>query len=282
MRSRSFALSVLCASSAVIAGCAGNGDGLDSSGRPLGSDSSGDAPLTADFQSIQDHVFTPICTVCHAGGGAPQGLRLDAANSYDLLVGVPSSEVPSTLRVKAGDPDNSYLIQKLEGRAAVGAQMPLGGPPLPAATIAVIRQWITDGAQRAATAATKPAFAVAVTSPATGDTVADAPRHVVVAFTHELDQTRIDSTAIHLVRVDAGGASEKMQSVAADVSVAEANPFALILTPRQPLPAGHYRVIASGPPATELSDLSGQRLAEGTSASPADRTVTSFDVEAMP
>jgi len=48
-------------------------------------------PLTADFASIQEHVFTPICTACPAGGGAPQGLRLDATNSYALLVGVPSN-----------------------------------------------------------------------------------------------------------------------------------------------------------------------------------------------
>ena len=102
--------------------------------------------LTADFQSIQEHVFTPVCTVCHAGGAAPQGLRLDAANSHAMLVGVPSNEVSSVLRVAPGRPDDSYLIQKLEGRAAVGARMPLGGPYLDSATITVIRQWIAAGA----------------------------------------------------------------------------------------------------------------------------------------
>ena len=49
--------------------------------------------------------------------------------------------------VAAGNPDGSYLIQKLEGRASVGARMPLGGPYLDAATIGVIRQWISSGAQ---------------------------------------------------------------------------------------------------------------------------------------
>jgi hypothetical protein len=67
---------------------------------------------------------------------------------FDQLVGVPSVEEPSILRVAIGDPDNSYIIQKLEGHAASGAQMPFGGPPLPAATIAVIRQWISAGALR--------------------------------------------------------------------------------------------------------------------------------------
>jgi hypothetical protein len=121
--------------------------------RPLGAGGTANAPLTATFQSIQDQIFTPVCTVCHAGGAAPQGLRLDAANSYGLLVGDASSEVPSVLRISLGQPDNSYLVQKLEGHAAIGARMPLGGPYLDATVIAVIRQWIAAGALRTAAAA---------------------------------------------------------------------------------------------------------------------------------
>src|SRR6201996_995561 len=135
---------VLCA--ILIGACAGNGEGLDANGRPLAPGGDVSLPLSDDFESLQENIFTPICSVCHAGGSAPQGLRLDAANSYNLLVGVPSTEVPSILRVKPGDPDNSYIIQKLEGHAAVGAQMPLGGPYLTTDTIAFIRQWISNGA----------------------------------------------------------------------------------------------------------------------------------------
>ena len=106
-------------------------------------------PLTADYQSIQDNVFTPICTRCHSGAAAPEGLQLDAAHAYDLLVGVPSSEQPQLLRVDPGAPDRSYLVLKLEGAPGIlGAQMPFGGPPLPQATIDVIRQWISAGALR--------------------------------------------------------------------------------------------------------------------------------------
>ncbi len=124
----------------------GSGEGLDSSGRPLAPGGTDTGALAANFQSIQDHVFTPICTACHAGGAAPQGLRLDAANSFALLVGVPSRESPGTMRVSPGQPDNSYIIQKLEGHASVGARMPLGGPYLDDATIAIIREWIANGA----------------------------------------------------------------------------------------------------------------------------------------
>src|SRR6266436_2377813 len=138
-------------SAALLAGCAGNGAGLDANGQPLGSGSGVPPPLTADFQSIQDNVFTPICVRCHSGAGAPEGLALDAAHSYALLVGVPSNEQSGQLRVKPGAPDSSYLVLKLEGAAGiVGVQMPFGAPALPQATIDVVRQWITNGAPPAA------------------------------------------------------------------------------------------------------------------------------------
>ena len=43
---------------------------------------------------------------CHIGANAPQGLRLDATNSYAMLVSVASSEVPSLLRVNPGNADS--------------------------------------------------------------------------------------------------------------------------------------------------------------------------------
>ena len=64
--------------------------------------------------------------------------------SYAQLVGVASSQNPGILRVAANDPDNSYLIQKLEG--AAGARMPLGAAPLDPEVIAAIRLWIANGA----------------------------------------------------------------------------------------------------------------------------------------
>jgi len=120
----------------LLAGCtAGNGEGLDENG--------GVPPVTppgaSDFQQIQDTIFTPICTNCHIGATAPQGLRLDAANSYTLLVNAASSEVPGTLRVNPGNPDASYIVQKLEGNQAVGARMPFGGPYLSQTQIDLVR-----------------------------------------------------------------------------------------------------------------------------------------------
>ncbi|HKY91500.1 MAG TPA: hypothetical protein VJM11_10695 [Nevskiaceae bacterium] len=127
-----------------LAGCGGNGEGLDENGRPIGE--GGGGPLVPEFQSIQDNVFTPICTRCHAGASAPEGMSLEDGRAYAALVGVHSNEVPSLFRVAPGDPDNSYLVHKISGTQAVGERMPLDLPPLPDTTIAVIRQWITDGA----------------------------------------------------------------------------------------------------------------------------------------
>jgi hypothetical protein len=128
----------------VLAGCGGNGHGLDENGRPVGEGS--DGPIVAEFQSIQDHVFTPICTRCHAGASAPEGMILEEGRAYDMIVNVPSGEVPTLMRVAPGDPDNSYLFHKISGTQEVGDRMPLGLPPLDAETIAAIRQWIEDGA----------------------------------------------------------------------------------------------------------------------------------------
>jgi len=99
-----------------------------------------------DFQRIQNTIFTPLCTSCHSGLFAPHRLRLDERNSYRLLVGMQSAEVPSLQRVKSGDPNASYLVQKLEGHAAEGIRMPASGPALSAEAIALIRHWIAGGA----------------------------------------------------------------------------------------------------------------------------------------
>ncbi|MDH3739456.1 MAG: CHRD domain-containing protein, partial [Alphaproteobacteria bacterium] len=107
------------------------------------------APVT--LAQIQADVFTPSCAVsgCHDGGGAgglPGSMDLSTGNSRSNLVNVMSEQVAFN-RVTPGDPDNSYLIDKLEGNQAAGTlRMPQGGPFLDQPTIDMIRQWITEGA----------------------------------------------------------------------------------------------------------------------------------------
>jgi len=107
------------------------------------------------LDEIQSNIFTPSCATagCHtgpAGSMLPAGLDLSSADaSFASLVNIASAQAMGETLVVPGDPDMSYLIDKIEGMAAVGSVMP--PPPratLDAASIAVIRQWISDGALR--------------------------------------------------------------------------------------------------------------------------------------
>ena len=74
-------------------------------------------------------------------------MNLSNANaSFAALVNIASVQNAAIMRVAPNDPDNSYLIHKLEGTGGVTIMPPSG--MLPATTTAVIRQWISDGAVR--------------------------------------------------------------------------------------------------------------------------------------
>lgn len=242
----------------LLSACAGNGQGLNANGQPAAPGATADQPLTADFQSIQDNVFTPICVRCHSGASAPEGLQLDAAHSYALLVGVPSSEVPSTERVKPGDPDSSYIVLKLENAPGiVGVQMPYGGPYLPQATIDVIRQWITNGAQQGAPAAASgAAFMLTATSPPDAAALPDSPRTLLVAFNREVDFSLVNDTTVSVERVTPeGGLAQR-----ASLSLAPGNPAAVLVRPVTALAPGSYRLRVRGTGPAPLADLNAQTL----------------------
>jgi methionine-rich copper-binding protein CopC len=257
---------------AVTAGCAGNGNGLDQNGQPVGSSSGssssgGSSVVTADFQSIQDNVFTPICSKCHIGASAPEGLQLDAAHSYNLLVGVPSVEESNLLRVNPGNPDSSYVVLKIEGASGIdGGQMPLGETPLPQATITAIRQWVMNGAMNAQPAALAAAigleaaraFAVESTAPADNALVQGSLRQVVVAFTHDVDASLVNDTTVSL-EDEASGA------IAMSAAMAAQNPAVLLITPKAPLGAGRYRVTLRGTGAAALADANADVLGSDSS-----------------
>jgi mono/diheme cytochrome c family protein len=120
-----------------------------------GSSSSPTTPTTPAGPSfatqIQAQILTPACTLCHTDEGRTpaSGLNLKAtAISYSNLVGVASVGKAGATRVIPGNPSGSYLVQKLEGAPdIVGLRMPRNGPPfLSDAQVALIRQWIQNGA----------------------------------------------------------------------------------------------------------------------------------------
>ncbi len=249
------------------AGCTGNGKGLDQNGQPIGSSSGNSGgPVTADFQSIQDKVFTPICSVCHIGAGAPEGLQLDAAHSYNLLVGVPSVEEPDLLRVKPSDPTNSYMLHKIKGSPGiVGGQMPLNETPLPQATIAAISQWITDGAPNApaAAAAAASSFEVQGTVPLDHEMVNAPPPRIVVTFTQEVDASLVNDSTITVEKMP-NPRLDPLSPMASGIPVTRAlarlNPSVLLITPNAPLASGTYRVTLRGSGGGAIANLNATPL----------------------
>lgn len=85
----------------------------------------------ADFGAQVHPILNTRCGSCH-GSAAPQG-GLD----LQTYAGVRRVVTP-------GNPDGSLLIQRVAGIKP--PRMPLGGAPLPDSEIAVLREWIRDGA----------------------------------------------------------------------------------------------------------------------------------------
>ena len=122
------------------------------------SDLGGPTPnLEPAFSSIQREIFENgdssgrvPCIQCHNPGGRQfaGGLDLTGSSAYSSLVGAASRGKPGAVLVAPGDPENSYLIHKLEGRSdVVGLRMPRLGPPLTDGQIQIIEGWIAQGAR---------------------------------------------------------------------------------------------------------------------------------------
>jgi len=245
----------------LIGGCAGNCEGLDENGRPIGE---GPPPGDDDFTLIQTTIFTPVCTACHSGAQAPQGLRLDEGNSYAMLVDVPSVEVPELRRVAPGEPDNSYLVQKIEGRAAVGERMPLGGPSLDTEQIDSIRQWIAAGAQPPPTARLTqltPARLIS-SAPAPDELVTDPAAPMMVVFSRALDANLLLDANIILTRSGGDGRFDDGNEVPVAVRVLKisAGGSALWLRSTTSLPADRYELRLRGSGPVALADLEGRPI----------------------
>jgi hypothetical protein len=115
--------------------------------------------LEPTFASIQANVFESTdsagrvaCTNCHTNvGRVPAGnLNLLSSAAYDQIVNRASGQQPNLQLVKPGDPENSYLIHKIEGRPTItNLRMPRGSPSfLTAGQILAVKRWIEIGAPR--------------------------------------------------------------------------------------------------------------------------------------
>ena len=107
--------------------------------------------IQRDILSASDSSGRVACTQCHNAGNRNNaaGLSLESATAYSELVNVASSRKAGAIRVIPGNPDDSYLVHKLEGATGiVGQRMPrTGGPYLTAGQMSIIRRWIALGAK---------------------------------------------------------------------------------------------------------------------------------------
>lgn len=94
--------------------------------------------LRADFASIKANILDTKCVGCHARGSRnPDAARIPFESLEDLLNSPRDLVVPK-------DPDSSGLVISI--RPGAKKPMPPNGGPLGSDEIAIIEEWITNGA----------------------------------------------------------------------------------------------------------------------------------------
>jgi len=94
------------------------------------------AATAATLTQVQAAIFTPSCTSCHSGSGAPAGLVLSAGSAFSNLVNVPATTISGT-RVIPGNSAGSALV----------IQLTTNGHHTPsAANLTLLKSWIDAGA----------------------------------------------------------------------------------------------------------------------------------------
>ncbi len=127
----------------------------DTAGDTTG-DSNNGCNIQPTLSDLNAEYFSLSCVFggCHEAASAEGGLDMEAADLRAELVNVAASDDKAgprgKLRVVPGNPDASFLVQKLEGTQArdEGNIMPDGTdePIDPNCRIKMVRKWISDGA----------------------------------------------------------------------------------------------------------------------------------------
>ena len=98
----------------------------------------GFCPAEVDFLTQVQPVLSAKCLGCHSGASAQSGLKVHTR--ADLLKGGMNGPA-----IQPGDGASSLIVRKISGQQ--GMRMPPAGAPLSEETIAIIRQWIDEGAK---------------------------------------------------------------------------------------------------------------------------------------
>jgi hypothetical protein len=200
-------------------------------------------------------------------------MRLDAANSYAMIVGVPSNEVPALKRINPGNPDASYLVQKIQGIAAQGVRMPANGPPyLSQEQIDLVRRWVAGGALPASVAPNN--LTVTGSVPAAGEVAPAGLDKLSVIFGGDVDASLAASGTFEL----RDGFDQPV--ALADVRVPEGRTRVVELMLARGLPAGSYQLMVRGQGPVALADNAGHVLDGDADGTPGGDFLMSFDVSA--
>jgi hypothetical protein len=154
---------------AVALACGGGGDGgtTTDSAKTCSADVSSASELASPVVSFETDVapiFAKSCAFssCHGSHSAGNHGVFLAANGADGMSAVKTSlagasqELPSMKFVAPGDPQNSFVMHKLDGSlcgldqcvgGACGVSMPQGNDMLPQAARDTVRRWIAQGAK---------------------------------------------------------------------------------------------------------------------------------------
>ena len=116
-----------------------------------GEDAIGSCNVQPTIASLEQTYFKMSCTFssCHSEIGAQGGLVLTEGNAHANLVGVAATHAMAVgaVRVVAGDPDASYLVDRVELTSQAGPMPPNINEPLgPDCQIKALRAWIAAGA----------------------------------------------------------------------------------------------------------------------------------------
>ena len=111
-------------------------------------------PATVSFQNDIFALFLEVSNGgygCNNSGchGSPFIASHYAVSTYDeFLTPGDQAQALNICVIKPGDPENSYLVWKLEGRTGIdGVQMPQTGAKMTPQDITLVRTWILEGAR---------------------------------------------------------------------------------------------------------------------------------------
>lgn len=144
MRVVKFGAGIIAFGALALGGCSGGEQAL-----PAGGQGSPPTRSASVFGALEQEVFRSRCanqTGCHIGPKPAGNLDLSPGHAYQDLVGVKAERRPDRLRVAPGNPEGSYLMERLSPGDDT-PQMPWGGPPLSSAELDRIRAWIEGGAK---------------------------------------------------------------------------------------------------------------------------------------